>query len=182
MTLEKRWCLNIERREGGGGKEKENEPCYIHSAAIHTQRTAVYSVTIWPFNSIPPQVSEAVFHGGRQPTWGSPWSTVLWRQKVSIWLCWSNLCQSDMSWSHLGRRALNWGTAVTRSAWRQVCSILLLLMNAMEGTSSPKRCHPRAGGTGCCKNAGWASHEEQGSKQQPCRASALSSCPHFPGW
>lgn len=58
----------------------------------------------------------------------------------------------------------------------------IFLTNDRCGSADYGQCRPWAGGPGCCKKAGWATHGEQASKQCPSMASTSAPASRFMLW
>ena len=83
------------------------------------------------------------------------------------------LCVNFTQGSHHRERSFSWGNASMRSSCKALFSI-----RAHCGW-----CHPWPGSRGFYKTAGWASHEEQASKQHSSMASASAPASWFwPCW
>lgn len=67
--------------------------------------------------------------------------------------------------SHLGEGTSPKKMPVPRLAYRQARGAFSWLMIDVRGPAHCGQCYLWAVGSGCYKKAGWASHEEQGSKQ-----------------
>lgn len=105
--------------------------------------------------------------------------------KCSVWGCALILVSVLLTWFKLelpGTRNLNWEKASIRLPVGKSVGGITLIKGWREESIQLEVVSPRDGGSEWYKKAGWASHEEQASKQCSRFSSALISYPDFLQW